>query len=33
MVEYNTVNVKLLNLQLNKLRNSVKKKNNFKNEC
>ena len=37
MVEYNTVNVKLSNSQLNKLKkqNSVKKKtrNNFKNEC
>ena len=27
MVEYNTVNVKLSNSQLNKLKNSVKKKN------
>ena len=34
MVEYNTVNVKLSNSQLNRLKNSVKKtRNNFKNEC
>ena len=35
MVEYNTVNAKLSNSQLNKLKNYVKKKtrNNFKNEC
>ena len=35
MVEYNTVNAKLSNLQLNKLKSAVKSKqrNNFKNEC
>ena len=35
MVEYNTVNAKLSDRQLNKLKSAVKKKarNNFKNEC
>ena len=34
MVEYNTVNGKLSNSQMNQLKNSVKKtRNNFNNEC
>ena len=35
MVEYNTVNAKLSNSELNKLKSAVQKKtrNNFKNEC
>ena len=35
MVEYNTVNAKLLDSQLNKLKTALRKpnRNNFKNEC